>query len=213
MDAIVYKLLILPGIIIGLAFHEFAHAAVANALGDDTAKRMGRLTLDPVKHIDVMGLIMLIVAGFGWGKPVPVDERNFKHPGRDGLLVSIAGPIMNLLVATGFVIIFKVIVVTNSEFFLTKIGDIIRLILIYAININIVLMVFNLIPVPPLDGYHILSGIADFRGKGIHYKLYEKGRMILLGIVAINLLGFNLLGRIIGPPIDFIRDNLIGLFF
>lgn len=208
MDYFIDKLLIIPGILVGFAFHEFAHAKVADMLGDDTARRQGRVTIDPAAHIDVLGFIMLLIAGFGWGKPVPVNEDNFKNPRRDNMLVSFAGPFTNLIVAVAFVGIIKLIVVFNITFFGTEIGKIIMTTFHYAVFINIVLMVFNLIPVPPLDGYHILSGLIDLRGKGLHYQLYDKGPIILLILIITRATSYILL-----PPVEFIRNGLYQIFF
>lgn len=208
MDYFIDKLLIIPGILVGFAFHEFAHAKTADLLGDDTAKRMGRVTIDPAAHIDVLGFLMLLVAGFGWGKPVPVNENNFKKPGRDNMLVSFAGPFMNLIVAIVFLLILKVMLTFQFAFLFTEVGGIIIDILYYAVWINIVLMIFNLIPIPPLDGYHILSGLLDFRGKGFHYQFYEKGRIILLILIITRATRYILL-----PPVNFIYDGLFRLIF
>ncbi|MCG8484802.1 MAG: site-2 protease family protein [Clostridia bacterium] len=208
MDFLINKLLIIPGILVGFAFHEFAHAKTAELLGDDTARRLGRVTVDPAAHIDVLGFLMLLVAGFGWGKPVPVNENNFKKPGRDNMLVSFAGPFMNLIVAAVFLLVIKIMLIFQFGFLYTQVGQIILDILDYAVWINLVLMVFNLIPVPPLDGYHILSGLLDFRGKGFHYQLYDKGRIILLILIVTRATRYILL-----PPVNFIYNGLVQIFF
>lgn len=208
MDYFIDKLFIIPGILVGFAFHEFAHAKTAELLGDDTAKRLGRVTLDPAAHIDVLGFLMILIAGFGWGKPVPVNENNFKKPGRDNMLVSFAGPFMNLIVAIVFLLIYKAMLILQFDFLSTYLGSIILRIIDVGVLMNLVLMVFNLIPVPPLDGFHILSGLFDFRGKGIHYKWYEKGRIILLILILTRATRYILL-----PPVYFLYDGLRQIFF
>ena len=208
MEYFIGKLLIIPGILVGFALHEFAHAKVADMLGDDTPRRSGRVTVDPAAHIDVLGFLMLLIAGFGWGKPVPINENNFKKPVKGSMLVSVAGPLTNLVVAFILVLIIKIIVMVNIQFLYSDIGSIIYQILDYAVWINIVLMIFNLLPIPPLDGFHIASGLFDFRGKGIHYQIYEKGPIILLILIVTRATRF-----IDIPPISFIYNGLMNLFF
>ena len=125
MDFFIERLLIIPGILVGFAFHEFAHAKVADMLGDDTPRRLRRVTLDPAAHIDILGFIMLIIAGFGWGKPVPINENNFKKPVRDSMLVSAAGPLTNLVVAALFLLIIKVLGYSQWVFLYSRIGGIV----------------------------------------------------------------------------------------
>lgn len=202
------KLMVIPGIIIGLAFHEFAHAKAADMLGDPTPRSMGRVTLDPIVHIDILGFIMLIIAGFGWGKPVVVNPGNYGNPRRDEIIVSAAGPVMNLIIAAALLIILKIIFIFQISFFYSAVGEIIIKILESGVWINIVLMVFNLIPIPPLDGFNIFSEIFNLRGKGIYYQLYDKGQLILLILIITNLSG-----KILGPPVMFIYDTLVNIFF
>ena len=130
-----------------ITIHEYAHAWVANISGDPTAKSMGRLSLNPLVHLDLMGTIFLLLAGFGWGKPVIVNPRNFKNPKLDNLTVSLAGPISNLLLATFLGLIYRFVNLSGTleEF------------LFMLIFFNLVLMIFNLIPIPPLDGSKILG--------------------------------------------------------
>lgn len=208
MDFLIGKLLIIPGILVGFAFHEFAHAKTADLLGDNTPRRQGRVTIDPAAHVDILGFLMLLIAGFGWGKPVPINENNFKKPVRDGMLVAAAGPLTNLLLAILFILLIKLIISFQLSIFLSGIGNIIFEIIQYAVWINIVLMIFNLLPIPPLDGYHIFSGIFDFRGKGIHYQIYEKGPIILLILIVTRATRY-----IVLPPIEFVYNGLIRLFF
>lgn len=141
----------LPGLIIAMVIHEYAHARMAVALGDFTPRLMGRLTLDPRAHIDPIGLIMLFLVRFGWAKPVIINPNNFKKPRRDDILVSVAGPAANLIIA--FVTLFLLVLFTKyAERPSSGAIYVLRLIIIYNINFAI----FNMIPIPPLDGSHIL---------------------------------------------------------
>ncbi len=206
MEYFIGKLLIIPGILVGFALHEFAHAKVADMLGDNTPRLQGRVTIDPAAHIDVLGFLMLLIAGFGWGKPVPINENNFKKPVKGSMLVSVAGPVTNFFVAIVFILIIKLMIMVNIGFLYSDIGNIVYQIMDYAVWINIVLMIFNLLPIPPLDGYHILSGLFDFRGKGIHYQIYEKGPIILLVLIITRATRYIML-----PPIMFIYNGLTNL--
>lgn len=167
-------LLTIPGVLIALTFHEFAHAWAANKLGDDTPRLQGRLNLNPLSHIDPMGFVFLIVAGFGWGKPVQIDPRNFngKHSiSKAEAIVSAAGPIMNFILAFVFLIIYYLLFsVTNVlDALSVQWQQVIFLVITYTISINIGLGVFNLIPLPPLDGSKILMHFLPYNGKQWFY--------------------------------------------
>ncbi|HEB12408.1 MAG TPA: site-2 protease family protein [Actinobacteria bacterium] len=136
-------------ILVGFTFHEFAHAAVANMLGDPTAKDQGRMTLNPLKHLDVLGTIMIFIARIGWGKPVPVNHSNLKNQTWGPVLVSVAGPFSNFLIAILAAWSLK------NGLFTGLLGEFVYAIFLY----NILLGVFNLLPIPPLDGSHIVSAI------------------------------------------------------
>ena len=148
----------LPGLILAMAVHEYAHARAAVALGDITPRMMGRLTLNPLAHIDPIGLLMLILAHFGWAKPVMINPRNFKNYKRDDILVSLAGPAANLLLA----FLTLVVLLIYSKFFgRMSQGTYLVLQLIVLYNINFA--IFNMIPLPPLDGSHILKHFLPAR--------------------------------------------------
>ena len=139
----------LPSILFGLSIHEFFHAYTAAKLGDPTAEKQGRLTLNPIAHLDPIGFLLLIFAGFGWAKPVPVNPFAFKHPKRDDILVSIAGPLSNFCSAIFFAIIIKLLLVFYRQlFYIEAYGAIIFNMLDYFIWINLILAFFNLIPIP-----------------------------------------------------------------
>jgi len=169
----------LPAILLAISFHEFSHALAATKLGDDTAKVLGRLTMDPLKHIDPIGFVMLLVVGWGWAKPVPINPRKFKNIRRDEMLVSLAGPVSNLLLATiAYFILYlgQVVFGFYNEIFAT---------IFYNLFLfNIVFMVFNLFPIPPLDGYHIFKNIFI---KIIPYKFFmayeQYGMFVLIALV------------------------------
>ncbi|MBC8062563.1 MAG: site-2 protease family protein [Clostridiaceae bacterium] len=201
-------LYMLPGIIIGFSLHEYAHAQVATWLGDNTPKYQGRLTTNPFVHIDIIGFLMMIIAGFGWAKPVEINPNNFKNKRRDDLLVSIAGPLMNLAIAFGFLILMKILSNVHESILNETTYEIIMDLLDNAVWMNVVIFVFNLLPIPPLDGFHIFSDIIGLRDKAIYDSIYSKGRFLLLALVITNVFD-----KIIGPPIRLIYNFLAGLFF
>ena len=156
-------LYILPAILVSLSVHEWAHAFAAYKLGDDTARNLGRMTINPLKHIHPVGFIMLIIVGFGFAKPVPVNPRNFKHLRRDDIIVSLAGVTTNILMAFLGAGIFTLIVrMANGA-----LNEAIFGFLTYFIIINITLCLFNLIPIPPLDGSHVLFSLFP-RSQTLH---------------------------------------------
>ena len=196
----------LPAVFIGFSFHEFAHALAANAMGDDTAKLSGRLTLDPLSHIDPIGIIMLVRFRFGWAKPVPINPANFSNRKKGIILVSLAGPMMNFLIALITLFIYAALYYKFG--FINEIVDSI-LINIYLINIG--LGIFNLIPLPPLDGSKILAGFLPVKLEYSFYK-YERYSYILL----LFLIFTNTIDYILGPMFLYTERSIsyiVGLFF
>ena len=162
----------LPGIIIAMSFHEFAHAYVAHKMGDDTANQMGRMTINPVSHIDPIGLVMLLVGGFGWAKPVPVNENNFYRRKTGIFLVSLAGVAMNILIAILAIIIYSLTYqfVPGQEY---------EMVMDNIAWINIAFAAFNLMPIPPLDGSKLIVAFLPASKRFIFYQ-YEKYGLILM---------------------------------
>ena len=184
-------LVVMLGIIYALTIHEFSHAAAATALGDNTAKFSGRLTLNPLSHLDMFGTIMLLLAGFGWGRPVPVNVFNLKNKRWGELIVALAGPVSNFASVILFILVFKLAVV-----FLPA-DNMMLTFLIYLIMINMVLGVFNLIPIPPLDGSKVLFSVLPSRFDNFKRQLAVNGPWVLLFLlIADNFLGINIFGRI-----------------
>ena len=202
------KLLLLPGIIIGLSLHEFGHAVVAYKLGDNTPKFQGRVTINPMAHIDWMGLAALFFCGFGWGQPVQINPYNFKHRRRDELFVSLAGVVMNLLVAVLFIIIAKVFVTATGGALNSTLAEGFWWIIYYAIQINFVLMIFNLIPCPPLDGFNIIAQIAGFGNTETYWRIYNYGSWFLIIIIV-----FGVAGMILTPCVSFLMNIVWGILF
>ncbi|MEA3288071.1 MAG: site-2 protease family protein [Candidatus Marinimicrobia bacterium] len=206
-------LLAVPAILIALTFHEFAHAYVAFRLGDPTAKYMGRLTLNPLAHLDPMGTIMIFLIHFGWAKPVPVDPRYLGNPKRDMMWISVAGPAMNMALALASGILIRIFLAAG--FGHGQPGDITRIIfqmLYFSLYINLALAFFNLLPIPPLDGSKILAGILPNRYANTLYMIETKGPMILFGIIMFGwVTGFHVLGMVIGPFINFFSGVFAGV--
>ena len=169
-------LLLVPVLLFALCFHEFAHAWVAYKLGDPTAKHSGRLTLNPLAHLDLMGSLMILFVGFGWAKPVPVDVRYLQNPRTDMMKIAFAGPAANLFLAfVGGTIIRAHIV-----------GGSLILMLVLFTQINIMLAVFNMIPIPPLDGSQIFSGLMVRKNPDLVMKLQMYGPQILFGLILVG---------------------------
>ena len=195
-------------LLIAFTIHEFSHAYTAYKFGDDTAKKQGRVTLNPVSHLDPFGTILLLIAGFGWARPVPVNRFNFKQPRLAGILVSFAGPLSNLIAAAaGYAVFYALLSVQGADipFYLRDFLNI-------FIQLNIVLFVFNLIPLPPLDGYRIIQDLvsADMRAKLTQYENY--GALIFLILVLIPQLNAITIGPIFSIFIPAVHNLLSGIF-
>jgi Zn-dependent protease len=177
---------ILTALILSLTFHEFGHAITALHFGDDTAKKAGRLTLNPVKHIDPFGLLMVIFVGFGFAKPVPVDPRNYNSFWAD-LFVSAAGPLMNLLLA---VITINFYYIGLEQGWSIVQGEGAQFFFVYLALINMLLMIFNLLPIGPLDGHYILPYfLPKTAAMKYRYWNYRYGSMFLLSLIVLSILG------------------------
>lgn len=203
LDFLISTLQRLFAVVLCLTVHETAHGFAAYLLGDRTALREGRLSLNPLRHIDLVGLALLFTAGFGWAKPVPVDSRHFRHPKRGMAVTALAGPISNFLLAFLLILLCKVIYLYNhpSAFFIE-----LFYMLLYAAQLSIGLGLFNLLPIPPLDGSKVLAAILPDRA---YYLLmrYERYGMILLLILALT----NVTGNLISGAISAVYSTLINL--
>lgn len=198
----------LPGIILGLTVHEYCHALVAHLCGDSTSKDQGRVTLNPLKHIDPLGFIMLIFAGFGWAKPVQFNEQNLRNPKTDIIKIALAGPLSNAVIAMVLSVIFSLL--SNATInHTTNIWQTGSEVFIYAIYINWGLFIFNLIPLPPLDGSHLL--LSQFKKYPALYNgLYKYGSFLLFGLIIVSVVTkINVLP--IWPVIQFIGEGFLSL--
>ncbi len=204
---VVDTLLIVPAIMIGLSFHEFGHAKVAQLSGDNTPVYQGRVTLDPRAHIDPMGLISLIFLGFGWGRPVQINPLNFRDRRLDSILVGVAGISMNLLVAVVTSFLLR-LVYHSGSFFDSGIGSALTSVLLNIVYINIYLMMFNLLPVPPLDGYGLVGDIFNIRNNRTYQILYLNSRYILLMVLILRLPS-TLLSPVCGRIINFLIRTIV----
>ena len=195
--------------------HEFAHAWTADRFGDDTPRIYGRLTLNPMAHLDLMGSLMLIVAGFGWAKPVPVNPYALRRRSESALMwVSLAGPLSNFLLAIFAAIPFRMGLLSIYDVYATTNGFLPSLpsFLAEFISINLLLMLFNLIPLAPLDGDKIADYFFPPSWRDFLTRIRPYGPMILLLIFIVpGYLGFDLLGNIIGPPLMFLFSLLVGI--
>ena len=198
--------LTLPAILIAITFHEYAHAYAAVKLGDDTPRNQGRLTLNPMAHLDPFGAVLLVFAGFGWGKPVEVNPRNYNtnmSMSKADAIVSFAGPAMNFLLAIIFMIIFYAIYAINPSFGLTTVGQVVLSLLQITVMINLGLGIFNLIPLPPLDGSKILNHFLSYNAREW---FAEHEYYFYIGFLLLWITG--LAGIVISPIISLIYNGL-----
>ena len=194
--------LLIPVLLFALVFHEFSHAWVANKLGDPTARYSGRLTLNPLAHLDPFGTLMILFVGFGWAKPVPVDTRYLSNPRVDMMKIAFAGPAANLFLA------FIGGMIIRSGF----VGGSIAMMIFLFTQINIMLAVFNMIPIPPLDGSQIFSGLMMKKNPELVYKLQRYGPQILLGLIMIGLItGISPIWMVMSPFVNFFLSLFAGL--
>jgi Zn-dependent protease len=171
-------------LIVSLTVHEFAHALVGKLKGDDTAEKMGRLSLNPFAHLDALGTIMLLTLGFGWAKPVPFDPRKLKHPLKDGVLIALAGPASNLFLAVLAAAAFRSLLETGT----LNMASVLPAFLVFVMLVNMFLLFFNLIPVPPLDGSRALDALLYELGlEKARAWLEIWGPRIMLGLVILSL--------------------------
>lgn len=193
-------LIVAAVLIATITIHEFAHAWAANRLGDPTAKHMGRLTLNPLAHLDPLGTLLIFVAGFGWGKPVLFNPHNLDNPRRDSALVALAGPVSNVLMAILIAILLRVVPHTS-------VGDFVGFLLV---QINISLALFNLIPIHPLDGGKILIGLAPHSLAVEWDDILEKyGSFLLIFMILPLANGVSAASLLIGPISRYILNILL----
>ena len=205
-------LLIAPPILLALTFHEYAHAYVANRLGDDTAKQSGRLSLNPLRHLDPLGTIMIFVVHFGWAKPVPVNPYQLKNPKRDMLWINAAGPIANMALALASGILLRFLIATGETPDRTSIMGLLIYVVFMSLQINLALAIFNILPIAPLDGSKILAGLlpAGF-GKMFHF-MERYGPYVLLGLIIFGrATGVSVLGGIIWPFVKLFSNLFAGI--
>lgn len=202
-------IILLPILIFSLCFHEFSHGYIAYKLGDHTAARNGRLTLNPLAHLDPIGSLMILFVGFGWAKPVPVNPVNFSNPRLDMMKVAFAGPASNLLLAfTGGLMmrLVNIVGLLQSEMFIQT--------LYFFIFINISLAVFNMIPVAPLDGSQIFGNMISKNNPELAWKLQMYGPKILMGIILIGMVTpFSVLGFLMMPFVKMFMYLFTGISF
>ena len=206
-------------LLLGIAFHEFCHAYVASALGDQTARRLGRVSLNPLVHLDPFGTILLFIAGFGWGKPVPVDPGQLSRGHTDTALVAAAGPLSNLMFAFLLAIPFKTGALVPASLSLNRaahvmtggLSDGVADILAVVIFFNLLLGVFNLLPLAPLDGSRVLAGLVPSEHTAAYNRLQRNGPGILVAIIMLDFaLGLGILWGIIGPVVDMLTAAATG---
>ena len=200
-------IILLPILIFSLCFHEFSHGYIAYRLGDHTAARSGRLTLNPLAHLDPIGSLMILFVGFGWAKPVPVNPINFSNPRVDMMKVAFAGPASNLILAfiSGLMIRFA----NYSD--LMNNGILYQTLYVFSF-INIALAVFNMLPVAPLDGSQIFGNMISKNNPELAWKLQMYGPKILIGLILIGIVTpFSLLGTIMMPFINFFLFLFAGI--
>lgn len=202
-------LLSLPAVLISLSVHESAHGYVANKLGDPTAKNLGRITLNPMKHFDLLGFLSMVIFRVGWANPVPINARNFKNPRRDMAISAAAGPLSNLCLAFIFAILLKILNVAYGFITFTSetaffVMYLLEIMLLSGVVLNINLMIFNLIPIPPFDGSRILY---VFLPTELYFKVMRYERYIMIAFILLFATGA------LSGPLSFLTNLLTNLIF
>ncbi len=206
VNYIIEILLSLPCVLIALTFHEYAHAFAAYKLGDPTARNLGRLTLNPLKHLDPLGAVCMLIFRFGWAKPVPINSRYFKHMRRDVIIVSVAGPLSNVVLGFIGLLLYRITVavlgntMSLNGSFSGKIAYFFTLLLYLFAVLNVSFAVFNLLPIPPLDGSRILTILLPAKWQMIFIK-YERYIIIVLMILVWT--------RVLTKPLQFLVNGLL----
>ena len=215
MDRIIDLLIIAPPILFALTIHEYAHGRMALRLGDPTAKDAGRLTLNPLSHLDPIGTLMLFIIHLGWAKPVPVNPYYFRNPKRDIIWVSLAGPGANVLTAFACGLVLRLIHPLSGYLEMGSSSlSILTTMVVYGMMINLVLAFFNLIPLPPLDGSKILMGLLPVEYEHQMMQLERIGPFLLIGIIVVgNLAGIPILWMIMQPFVSFFSFLFAGADF
>ena len=210
-DGFLVILYFIPALLISLSIHEFGHSWVAYKLGDKSQKALGRLTLSPFAHIDPMGFIFILLFRFGWGKPVMIDDRYFKNRAKGNMLVSLAGPAFNILLAILLTVVLKLLWVfgITPETITSSVGEILYYMLNIAIQFNIVFAVFNLLPLPPFDGSKVLYYFLPYKGKQFMNSIETYSIWILIFLLWTGLYSYIILPAYMG--VAFILNLILGL--
>ncbi|OGU07575.1 MAG: peptidase [Geobacteraceae bacterium GWC2_58_44] len=196
------SIMLVPALM-AITCHEVSHGYIADKLGDNTARSLGRLTLNPIKHLDILGTLMIFVVGIGWAKPVPVNYNNLRHPKRDMMWVAAAGPITNFTLALLSALVMRVLVYAGSGIpsgsFLATFLDPITLMLAFSIYINLLLGIFNLIPVPPLDGGRVAVGLLPQGPSMALARIEPFGMIVIIALVFFT----DVFSYVISPALSF----------
>lgn len=191
-------------LLIAFPLHELAHAVTARWLGDDTAERLGRVTLNPLKHLDPIGSILFVLTGFGWAKPVPVSMYRLRgNPRTSFAIVALAGPLTNLALAAIFAVFFRILAPALGLD--NTLGQMLAFSLVTAVSLNVLLAVFNLIPVPPLDGSRLLAALLPDQGQTLMDQLERWGFFIIIALSATGILS-----QLINPPVNLLTRTFLG---
>ena len=203
------SIMLVPALM-AITCHEVSHGFIADKFGDNTARSMGRLTLNPIKHLDIFGTLMVFIVGIGWAKPVPVNFNNLRHPKRDMIWVAAAGPITNFSLAAFSALAMRLLVRFGAGIpdgsTLAAVVDPVTLMLAFSVYINLLLAIFNLIPVPPLDGGRVAVGLLPYRQSIALARLEPFGMIIIIALVFFT----NAFGYLISPALSFAVNLLAG---
>ena len=207
IENILFKLsiMLVPGLL-AITCHEVSHGYVAWRYGDPTAKMLGRLTLNPLKHIDIFGTLMLVIVGIGWAKPVPVVMENLRNPKKDMIWVSIAGPVTNILLALASALLLRAVLLVPPDVGISFVLRPVSYMAVFSVYINLLLAFFNMIPIPPLDGGRVLMGLLPYRQAASLSRLEPYGMIIIILLVFFT----PVFSVVLRPLIDFFTHLLIG---